>query len=185
MSERTAKVIVIVIAVGAVWGLVAAFPWIAYVIVGILLAIGWQKVRDRFTPTSTEETSTVESDEYPEEPPLLTEEDVVRALHRMAAPHVFLSSLAAELDLTKEATRAVLEELHVPVRRAVRVGESTGVGVHKDDLPPLPQDPETDPVDGVDQEQPTNQQTGVRVERTDGGLRIYDLNDAHRHHRVK
>ena len=185
MSDRTAKAVLTVVALGAMWGIVVAFPWIAYVLVGVLATLGWQKAHGRFTKTAAEEPNEGEPDEQPEEQPLLTAEDIVRALHQLAAPHVFLSSLAAELDLTTEETRAVLEELHVPIRRAVRVGSTTGVGVHKDDLPPLPQDPETDPVDGVDQGQPTNQRALTVEEIGLAGKVIRDSRDVVRHHRVK
>ncbi|MFI9810181.1 hypothetical protein ACIHEJ_38820 [Streptomyces sp. NPDC052301] len=43
MSERTAKIVLLVTACGVMWGLVAAFPWIAYVIAGILGTLAWQK----------------------------------------------------------------------------------------------------------------------------------------------
>jgi hypothetical protein len=185
MSERTAKILLLVVVLGIMWGIVTVFPWVAYFVAGILTCIACQRIRGRFTNQDSDEGPAGETPAEPAEAPLITEQRVVQALHRMAAPHVFLSSLAADLDLSKEAARAVLEELEIPIRRAVRVGESTGVGVHKDDLPPLPHDPVADPVDAVDQEQPTNQQAGVRVERTDGGLRIYDLTDVHRHHSIK
>lgn len=62
---------------------------------------------------------------------------LVAALHKAAAPHVYLADVAAELGLTKTEARERVEGIGIAVRRAVRNGESTGVGVHKDDLPPL------------------------------------------------
>lgn len=184
-SSRAAGVLVAVVMAGvAVLMLkvvVTAAPYAAWFAAGILAALAYQKARQRwFTRT----TSTEAERDEPGKQRLVTDDDVVTALHHLAAPNVFLSALAAELDLSKEEARTVLEELGVPVRRAVRIGNTTGVGVHKGDLPPLPQDPEHGPVDGVDQEQPTNQQT-VRIERTDGGFVIYDLSDGHRHHTAK
>ncbi|MGI5196558.1 hypothetical protein ACQEVY_23400 [Streptomyces sp. CA-288835] len=178
MSERTARAILTVVALGAVWGIVAVAPWVAYVIVGILGTHGWQKVRKWIARRREDPGS------EPAEEPLLMEAEVIRALHFLAAPNVFLSALAAELCLSVEAARAVLEALGIRIRRAVRVGDTTGVGVHAEDIPPLPHPSSDDPVEPVDQEQPTNQQ-GVRVERTDGGFIVYDLADTHRHHKVR
>lgn len=178
MSERAAKAILALVAAGAVWGLVAAFPEIAYVIVGIMATLGWQKGRRRFAQHRQEPA------DEPGEKTELPEAEVIRALHFLAAPNVFLSGLAAELCLSVEATRAVLEALGIRVRRAVRVGDTTGVGVHKDDIPPLPHPSPETPVGAVDQGQPTNQH-GLRIERTDGGLIIYDLADTHRHQPIQ
>jgi hypothetical protein len=157
MSDRTAKGILLLVAVGALWGIVAAAPWVAYVVVGILLDRGWSKAKTRgLLGRQRGEQGGGEPDDSK-----ATEKNLVEALHKMAAPHVFLSALAAELDLSKEEARAALEELDIPIRRAVRIGDGTGVGVHKDDIPPLPRDPGGGPVDGVDQGQPTNQQDVV------------------------
>ena len=184
-SSRVAGVLVAVVMAGvAVLMLkvvVSAAPYAGWFAAGVLAALAYQKARQRWFMRTT---STETKPDEPGKQRLLTDDDVVTALHHLAAPHVFLSALAAELDLSKEEARTVLEELGVPVRRAVRIGNTTGVGVHKDDLPPLPQDPEHSPVDGVDQGQPTNQQS-VRIERTDGGFVIYDLSDGHRHHTAK
>ncbi|WP_151480639.1 hypothetical protein [Streptomyces albicerus] len=157
MSESVARAILTLVAGLAVWGLVAVFPEIAYVIVGILCTLGWQKARRWIAQRRPEPA------DEPKEEALLTEAEVIRALHFLAAPNVFLSALSAELCLSVEATRAVLEELNIRIRRAVRVADTTGVGVHKDDIPPLPHPSSETPVEPVDQGQPTNQQ-GVTVE---------------------
>ena len=177
MSERTAKAVLVLVLLGAVWGIVAVWPEIAYVIVGIIGTCGWQKIRGwiRGRRGPDEEAAAGEQQ---------AAEGVVETLHRIADPHVFLADFADARGLSKDAARAVLEALGMTVRRAVRNGKTTGVGVHRDDLPPLPRPAEKGPVGGVDQGQPTNQQA-VRVERTNGGLIIYDLADEHRHHRVK
>lgn len=62
---------------------------------------------------------------------------LIVALHKVAAPHAYLANLADELGLTKNEARERIEKIGVIVRRAVRNGVSTGVGVHRDDLPPL------------------------------------------------
>lgn len=179
MSERAARAILVLVAVGAVWGLVAAFPEIAYVIVGILATLAWQKARSWLTRRRGTELGEADT----AAPADQQRETIHETLHRLAKPHVFIADLAAETGVSKEAARAVLESHGIRVRRAVRNGDTTGVGVHKDDIPPLPRPASETPVEPVDQGQPTNQH-GVRIERTDGGFIVYDLADTHRHHKI-
>ncbi|MEU8555946.1 hypothetical protein AB0C80_18420 [Streptomyces anthocyanicus] len=177
MSDRAARLVLLAVTSLAMWGIVAVLPETAYVIVGIIATLGWQRARrwlrrrrgheDQDDAAAGEERS----------------ETVPETLHRLAAPHVFLADFATARGQSKDTARAVLEALSIRIRRAVRNGNSTGVGVHKDDIPPLPRPLSTPPADGVDQGQPTNQQ-GVRIEHRDGGLVIYDLTDNHRHHQV-
>lgn len=180
MSERTAKAILVVIAVGVMWGLVAAFQWIAYVVVGVLGTIGWQKTAQWIGRRRGDEPSDDEQEQAAERRETLPE-----TLHRLANPHVFIADLAAATSISKEAARAVLESHGIRVRRAVRNGDDTGVGVHRDDIPPLPRPLSATPVDGVDQGQPTNQQ-GVTVEKMGlPGYIVRDPADAVRRHRVE
>lgn len=176
MSERAARLILLAVLLLALWGIVAVLPETAYVVVGVLGTLAVQKtrgwIRRRHAPTG--------QDDAP--PPETQRETVPEVLHRLAAPHVFLADLAAAQGTSTETARAVLEALGIRVRRAVRNGDRTGVGVHRDDIPPLPRPPSPTPVDAVDQGQPTNQHE-VRVERTPtGGYRIFDPSDSHRHY---
>ncbi|MCX4622805.1 hypothetical protein ACF09G_13050 [Streptomyces albogriseolus] len=178
-SERAARLVLTGVLLLAMWGIVAVLPETAYVVVGVLGTIGWQKARSwarRRRGDDQEDDPDETGDEQPEA--------VTETLHRLAEPHVFLADFATARDLSTDTARAVLEALGIRVRRAVRNGTRTGVGVHRDDIPPLPRPPSGPPVGAVDQGQPTNQQ-GVRVERTEtGGYRIFDLDDPHRHHQV-
>ncbi|MCF2130138.1 hypothetical protein L1I79_27450 [Strepomyces sp. STD 3.1] len=178
MSERTARVILLAVLALAMWGIVAVLPETAYAVLGILATLGWQRTRRWIRRRRGDEDQDAEpaDDKRPETVP--------ETLHRLAAPHVFLADFATARGQSKDTARAVLEALDIRVRRAVRNGNSTGVGVHKDDIPPLPRPLSSTPVGGVDQGQPTNQQGGVRIEHRDGGLVIYDLADTHRHHQV-
>lgn len=179
MSERTARAILALVAGLAVWGLVAVFPEIAYVIVGILVTLAWQKGRNWVARRHGSEPGEGDTAAQAEE----RRETVPETLHRLAQPHAFLADFAEARHMSTETARTVLEALGIRVRRAVRNGEKTGVGVHRDDIPPLPQPLSDTPVGAVDQGQPTNQQ-GVRIEQTDGGFIVYDLTDPHRHHPV-
>ncbi|MGC5239057.1 hypothetical protein ACPXCH_04665 [Streptomyces albogriseolus] len=178
-SERAARLVLAGVLLLAMWGIVAVLPEVAYVVVGVLGTLGWQKV-GAWIRRRRGDDEAGEDDQA--EPPGEERESVPETLRRLADPHVFLADFAAARGLSTETARAVLEALDIRVRRAVRNGGRTGVGVHRDDIPPLPRTPLPAPVGGVDQGQPTNQQ-GIRVERTEtGGYRIFDLSDVHRHH---
>jgi hypothetical protein len=133
MSERTAKVIVVVIACGAMWGMVAAFPWVAYVVVGIGGTLGWQKARGwivRRREGEGEPDFTVEAE-------LL---DVIGALHSLAQDgrNVLLTELKTKLGVADTKTvRALLDEVLIPVRPGVRTPAGNGPGVHNGDVPPV------------------------------------------------
>ncbi|MFZ4206784.1 hypothetical protein ACOZE4_18300 [Streptomyces griseoincarnatus] len=181
-SERAARLVLAGVLLLAMWGIVAVLPETAYVVVGVLGTLGWQKVRAWIRRRRGGEEA---REDDPDETGGEQRETVVETLHRLAGPHVFLAEFASARGLSTETARAVLEALGIRVRRAVRNGGRTGVGVHRDDIPPLPRTPSGPPVGPVDQGQPTNQQ-GIRVERTEtGGYRIFDLDDVHRHHNLR
>jgi len=175
MSERTAKVILLVIAVGAMWGLVAVAPWVAYVVVGVFGTLGWQKARgwlaqrwgSRGDPSGPSDQVTLE--------------DVVETLHAVANPNAFLADFAAAFDLDTAAGRALLEGHTIRVRRAVRNGETTGVGVHRDDVPPLPHPLSDPPERGVDlhNQRPTVEAIGL------AGVVVKDGSEVGRRHRIQ
>lgn len=165
MSERTAKIVLLAVGFLAMWGIVAVLPETAYFVAGIMACRGWQKAASWIVRRRGDD----EDDTKGEEP---GGETVPETLHRLADPHVFLADFAEARGLPKDEARALLEAVGVPVRRAVRNGTRTGVGVHKDDLPPLPRPLSAAPVGGVDQGQPTNQQ-GLRVDRTDWGTTMH------------
>jgi hypothetical protein len=179
MSERTAKLILAFVALAALAAVVIVFPYVAYFVAGIMACRGWQKTRGWIgrRKGSGDETA----------PPAgeVTAEDVVETLHEVANPNVFLADFAAAFDLDTGAARALLEGHEIRVRRAVRNGESTGVGVHKDDLPPLPRPVQETPVGGVDQGQPTNQQ-GLSSEPIGlAGVVVKDGSESSRRHQVR
>jgi hypothetical protein len=154
---------------------VTAFPYVAYFVAGALACWGWQKARGWLAhrrgsgPESSGSSGRV------------TREDVVETLHAVANPNVFLADFAAAFDLDTTAGRALLEGQEIRVRRAVRNGESTGVGVHRDDVPPLPRPLSDTPERGVDlhNQRPTVEAIGL------AGVVVKDGSETARRHRIQ
>lgn len=68
-------------------------------------------------------------------------DDVARVLHSLTgdANGVHLSAVAARLEIEQPVVRALLDEMEVRVRKSVKIKNvGVAVGVHRDDLPPLP-----------------------------------------------
>ncbi|MFJ8054939.1 hypothetical protein [Streptomyces sp. NPDC096142] len=131
MSERTAKVILCFLGIGAVWGLVAAFPWIAYVIVGSIGTVGVQKARARWTRTGDDS----DSEDAKAEP-----SDVAAALRRLVGDDkgVLLTVLRDDLGLPDtKAVKALLEAEDIPWK-ASRTRKGNGPAVRKEAIPPAP-----------------------------------------------
>ncbi|MFF8485181.1 hypothetical protein [Streptomyces antibioticus] len=124
-------------------------------------------------------------------PDWTTRENLARALHTVGAPHAHISALAEHLDASTEAVREALAEAGIPTEGGVRMkGRKVAVstGVKRSDFPPLPSPAPDDAVAPVltsnnnDNNGPVGgDREGIRVERTDGGVVIYDLADGHRH----
>lgn len=152
MSERTAKIVLLVIALAAMWGIVAAAPWVAYVVVGILGTLGWQKVRGWISQRQGSDDETAEDmDDEPAEAEL-TKDTLTRALHAVGAPHAHTSALAAHLGTTPERVREALDEASITRSGGVRMkGRKVAVspGVKREDFPPLPSPGVAEPVEGV------------------------------------
>ncbi|KUH38398.1 hypothetical protein ATE80_13090 [Streptomyces kanasensis] len=198
MSERTARYILLGVGALAAWGLVVAFPWVAYVIVGAGLTIGcqrcqaWRAARREAAdeaPQAAEQTTDVPGP------------DVAGALRELAkegGSGVLLTRLRDYLDATDTKTvKALLDEASIPTRAGVRTPHGSGPGVHRDDIPPaLPADegaqegrcscrseananannaPESDP------------REGIRVEPIGdtGHLIVRHPADATRHHAIR
>lgn len=175
MSERTARLILVGVLLLALWGIVAVLPETAYVVVGVLGTLGWQRVRGWL---ARRRGDTGEDEDEPDDE---KRETVAETLHRLAAPNVFLADFAEARLMSVESARAVLEALDIRVRRAVRNGENTGVGVHRDDIPPLPRPLSEEPDTCVDlhNQQPTSEPIGL------AGWVLKDGSEASRRHRLR
>lgn len=130
-SELAAKVVLAAVAIGAVWGLVVAFPWIAYVLIGAGLAVGWQRAAAWARARKESEEGQAE-----EEQP-----DIVGALRQLGqkGDHVLLTQLRKQLGAADtKAVRKLLKAEKIRVRAGVRTPAGNGPGVHKDDIPAAP-----------------------------------------------
>jgi hypothetical protein len=131
MSERTAKTVLLVVGLLAGWGIIAAFPYMAYFVAGILACRGWQQARGWLARRRKDN-----------EPPEADQVDVTEALLSLAGDDrgsVLLTALRDELKLPDTKTvKQLLDEARIPWRAGVRTRAGNGPGVHREDLPPLP-----------------------------------------------
>lgn len=190
MSERTAKVVLVVVACGAMWGIVAALPEVAYVVVGVLGCLTWQRAHGWIGRRQGSGEEEVEPEDEP---------DVAEALRSLSGggSHVLLTRLQKEIGAPDTKTvRRLLKAAGIRVRSGVRTPAGNGPGVHQADIPASPPGEEA-PVGGSclcrsgNNANANNASAGMpeeelRVVRigTDGKI-IYDPKDTIRHHRVK
>jgi len=131
MSERTAKAVLLIVALLVMWGIVAALPEAAYVVVGVLGSLAWQKARARWgkrTDTDGEDGAQA------------AQPDVGEALRRLVGDDkgVLLTALRDDLKLPNtKAVKALLDAEDIPWK-AVRTREGNGPAVHRDAIPPAP-----------------------------------------------
>jgi hypothetical protein len=178
MSERTARVLLTGVLLLTIWGVVAALPETAYVVVGIASTLGWQRCR-------AWREAREEAGEQDNEQPV----DVVAHLRALGAGggHVLLTRLqsAAGLPDTK-AVRALLDAAGIRVRTGVRAGGKNGPGVHQDDIPAPPPADDAAPSGRCLCSSGANANTnnGPSVERREWGVTITDPTDQNRQHQV-
>lgn len=151
MSERTAKLLLLAVLLLAMWGIIAAAPWVAYVVVGILLDRGWLKARDWQAQRGSSEEEV-----EPADPPASGAQSVARelavTLHAIGAPHAHISALAERMNAPADRVREALAEAGIPISGGVRMaGRKVAVstGVKREDFPPLPSPAQEGPQGGV------------------------------------
>ncbi|MEV6833507.1 hypothetical protein AB0N17_03080 [Streptomyces sp. NPDC051133] len=154
MSERTARFVLLVVACGAMWGLVAAFPWIAYVIVGILSTLAWQKAHSWIAARrgSDEDSEAAPGEATADQGTPSLRREIVVALHTVGAPHAHITALAEHLGAPNDRVRQALNEVGIPISGGVRMkGRKVAVspGVKREDFPPLPSPAVADAQEGV------------------------------------
>lgn len=154
MSERTAKLILIGVVLLVMWGIVAVLPETAYVVTGILGALGWQKAQGWIGRRQEgDESAGVDPGEVPA---TATDgrlrDELTIALYAVGAPHAHISALAEYLNAPADRVRDALDEVGIPRSGGVRMkGRKVAVspGVKKEDFPPLPSSPQEGPKEGV------------------------------------
>lgn len=198
MSERTAKLLLLVVLLLAMWGIIAAAPWVAYVVVGILLDRGWLKVRDWQAQRrgddpdegeqGTEETAVGAAETWR----VPTFHELCESLARVGTPHAHIAVLAHDLGTTPERVREALDACGVQVEAVRMQGRGSSTGVKGDALP----SPRPAPGGVVAAGQPANNdnnnappaepEKGFRVEAIgQGGTVVHDPSDVTRHHQTK
>ncbi|MGW1267551.1 hypothetical protein [Streptomyces sp. NPDC002491] len=177
--SRSSAVVLLVVGSVTAWRIVVAFPEVAYVVVGILGTLGWQKGRAWQAGRRKDEV---------EQP------DVGAALRRLVRDDkgVLLTRLRDDLKLSDtKAVKALLEAEGIPWKPS-RTREGNGPAVRREAIPPAPSPVAADlhgegcccrsgDNDNGNNGAGEGPGEGIRVERTDGGLVIYDLADNHRH----
>ncbi|AMW11629.1 hypothetical protein A4E84_20305 [Streptomyces qaidamensis] len=188
-AERIARLVLTLVAGLALWGVLAAFPYVAYVVVGVLATLGWQRSRAALRGRRSSEGETAEDAPPP---------DVGAALRRLVGDDngVLLTRLRDDLKLPDtRAVKALLKAEGIPWK-AGRTREGNGPSVRREAIPPAPSPPAAAPHgDGCccrsgDNANSNNApegepREGFRVVRigTDGRI-VYDLSDTHLHHPV-
>ncbi|WOI58621.1 hypothetical protein [Streptomyces fradiae] len=183
MSERTARYILTTVGALGAWGLVAAFPWVAYVIVGAGLTIGCQ--RCQAWRTARREAAD-EAPQTAEETADAPGPDVAAALRDLApegGSGVLLTRLRDHLELPADRTgtkaiKALLDEAGIPTRAGVRTPHGSGPGVHRDDIPPPPPAEADTPVGGCSCRSDANTNANNGPEKGGGeGIRVEPIGD--------
>lgn len=170
--SRIAGVFVVLVLAGAaalvVRLVVTRVPYAAYFVAGIIACALWQRAR----AWVARRRHNADEESEQEEPP-----DVGEALRELSngEHHVLLTALRKRLgvDDTK-AVRKLLKAERIRVRSGVRTPKGNGPGVHHEDIPPAPPEPNGEHSDGCccrsanntnannDDEDPS--QKGLRVE---------------------
>ncbi|MFI1287443.1 hypothetical protein ACH4VM_02845 [Streptomyces sp. NPDC020792] len=190
MSERTARLILAAVLLLAMWGIVAAVPETAYIVVGVLLCLAWQRAAGWLARRRQDDEDGPAAEEAP---------DVAAALRRLVGDDngVLLTALRDHLKLPgTKAVRGLLDAAGIRVRAGVRTRMGNGPGVHQDDIPaPSPTESGAhDPGCCCRSGNNTNannapedpSQKGLRVEPIGhAGAIVRDPADATRHHQVR
>ncbi|MFE7232543.1 hypothetical protein ACFVAF_18155 [Streptomyces sp. NPDC057596] len=189
MSDRTARLILAAVLLLAMWGIVAAVPETAYVVVGVLLCLGWQRAAGWLARRRQDDEDEPATEEAP---------DVAAALRTLSGDgrHVLLTELQKAVGAPDtKAVRTLLKAAGIRVRSGVRTPAGNGPGVHQDDIPaPSPTESGAhDPGCCCRSGNNTNannapadpSQKGLRVEPIGlAGAVVRDPADAVRHHQV-
>ncbi|MEH0428826.1 hypothetical protein QBB34_21325 [Streptomyces stelliscabiei] len=177
-------VVLATVAVLVLKAVVTAAPYVAYTVVGILCTLGWQKARARWGKRG----------DSAEGEPETARPDVGDALRRLVGDDngVLLTRLRDDLKLPDtKVVKQLLDEAGIPWK-AGRTREGNGPSVRREHIPPAASPVVVDAHGGgcccrSDDNGNTDNggegvpEKGIRVDRTDDGLRIHDLRSDDRH----
>jgi len=183
-TGRGPAVALSVLGLVATWRIATAAPEVAYVAVGALGTVGWQRLQARRAGSSTVDNSVDEV-----EPP-----DIAEALRRLVGDDngVLLTRIRDDLKLPDtKVVKTLLDDAGIQWK-AVRTKGGNGPGVHKNDLPAAAPSPvagghgngcccRSDDNSNSDNTHTAPLGEGIRVERTDSGLIIRALDEPTRH----
>lgn len=184
-TGRGPAVALSVLGLVATWRIVTVAPEVAYVAVGALGTVGWQKLQTRRAGGHTADVDSADEVEPP---------DVAAALRRLVGDDngVLLTRLRDDLELPDtKVVKQLLDDAGIPWK-AVRTTHGNGPGVHKNDIPPAGPSPvddghgngcccRSDDNGNSDNTGTDAPGEGIRVERTDSGWIIRDLDEPTRH----
>ncbi|MFE0132408.1 hypothetical protein ACFWY6_12675 [Streptomyces sp. NPDC059037] len=115
--------------------IVTAFPYAAYFVAGVITCTVWQRARAWLAKRRSGDVEESAEEELP---------DVGEALRTLGegGNHVLLTALRKELGVADtKAVRALLKAEKIRVRSGVRTPAGNGPGVHHEDIPPAPPEP--------------------------------------------
>ncbi|MFF0138526.1 hypothetical protein ACFYRN_19050 [Streptomyces sp. NPDC005227] len=167
------------VAVLVLRAVVAAAPYTAYFVAGIIVTAGWYRAKAWRAKRRGEEV------EVEDEP------DVAEALRYLSrnGDHVLLTQLQKHVGAKDtKAVRRLLKVEKIKVRQGVRTPKGNGPGVHQDDIP-APPPPEDTPSEGGcscrSATTPTPTTAGPTVEPIGlAGMVVKDGSEASRRHRI-
>ncbi|MFM9675791.1 hypothetical protein [Streptomyces brasiliscabiei] len=173
------------VAVLALKAVVTVAPYVAYVVVGVLACLAWQKGRAWLGSRRASDAEEAEEAPAP---------DISEALRRLVGDDngVLLTRLRDDQKLPDtKVVKQLLDEAGIKWK-AVRTSLGNGPGVHKGDIPvaasPVVADAHgggcccrSDDNGNTDNGGEGDPEKGIRVDRTDDGLRIHDLRSSDRH----
>ena len=184
-TGRGPAVALSVLGLVATWRVVTVAPEVAYVAVGALGHLGWQKFQARRAGSGPAEVDGTDEVEAP---------DIAEALRRLVGDDngVLLTRLRDDLKLPDtKVVKTLLDEAGIQWK-AVRTKGGNGPGVHKNDIPTVAPSPvadghgngcccRSDDNNNGDNARNDTLGEGIRVERTDSGLIIRALDEPTRH----
>ncbi|URM90403.1 hypothetical protein LUW75_10805 [Streptomyces sp. MRC013] len=186
MAARAAGGCVIgALSIGGAALIVRTAPETAYVIVGSMLTVGWQRGRAWHTGRRDAADEAPQPADETADAPGPDVADALRTLAAEGGSGVLLTRLRDHLGLPADragtkTVKALLDEVPIPTRAGVRTPHGSGPGVHRDDIPPPPPDEADTPVGGCLCRSDANTNANNTPEKGAGeGIRVEPIGNGH------